>query len=179
MVPRITIFDGIVKAPFKDRQMRASGKRPRTIRQFMVEAGISVLVLAVFSLKIANYVDPSAFRLSTITRTVAVATSNMVSAVSDLPFLNSCPNALKMSDVSGGYVCVQPFASGRYASIYKTYPLVGMGREVIYPSTDQGTIRAANDLLRNVWDVPRYVSVRLPASPTWSDNSYDVDYWRF
>ena len=164
MVPRITIFGGLVKTPPKDRKE----KRPRTIRHFIVEAGISFVVLAIFSLKIANYVAPNAFRLSTITQTVSVATDNTVSAISNLPFLNSCPSALKMSDVSGGYVCVQPFASGQYASIYKAYPLVGMGREVIYPSTDQGTIQAANYLLQNVWDVPRYASVRLPASPTWS-----------
>jgi hypothetical protein len=175
MVPRITIFGGLVKTPPKDRKE----KRPRTIRHFIVEAGISFVVLAIFSLKIANYVAPNAFRLSTITQTVSVATDNTVSAISNLPFLNSCPSALKMSDVSGGYVCVQPFASGQYASIYKAYPLVGMGREVIYPSTDQGTIQAANYLLQNVWDVPRYASVRLPASPTWSENPYDANYWRF
>jgi hypothetical protein len=145
----------------------------------MIEIGVSFLVLAIFSLKIADYVDPNAFTLSAITQTISRATSNMVSVISNLPFLNSCPSALKMSDVSGGYVCVQPFASGQYASIYKTYPLVGMGREVIYPSTDQGKIRAANDLLHNVWDIPRYASVRLPASPTWSENPYQVNYWRF
>jgi hypothetical protein len=175
MVPRITIFGGLVKTPPEDLKE----KRPQTIRHFIVEAGISLAVLAIFSLKIANYVAPNAFRLSTITQTVSVATDNTVSAITNLPFLNSCPSALKMFDVSGGYVCVQPFASGQYASIYKTYPLVGMGREVIYPSTDQGTIQAANELLQNVWDVPRYAPVRLPASPTWSENPYDVDYWRF
>ena len=179
MVPRITTFSRLAKTPFKDRKTRVSGKRPRTMRHLIVEIGISFLVLTIFSLKIANYVDPNAFMLSTITRTISVTASNTVSAISNLPFLNSCPSALKMSDVSGGYVCVQPFASGQYASIYKTYPLVGMGREVIYSSTDQGTIQAANDLLRNVWDVPRYAPVRLPATPTWSENPYDVNYWRF
>jgi heparinase II/III-like protein len=179
MVPRITTFSRLAKTPSKDRKIRTPGKRPRTIRHFIVEIGISFLVLTIFSLKIVNYVDPNAFTLSTITRTISVAASNTVSAISNLPFLNSCPSALKMSDVSGGYVCVQPFASGQYASIYKTYPLVGMGREAIYSSTDQGTIQAANDLLRNVWDVPRYASVRLPASPTWSENPYNVNYWRF
>src|ERR1700722_12286151 len=179
MVPRITTFSGPTKTPFKDRKRRDSRKRPRTLRHFMVEAGISFLVLTIFSLKIINYVDPDAFRLSTITQTISITTKNMVSAISNLPFLNSCPSALKMSDVSGGFVCVQPFASGQYASIYKTYPLVGLGREVIYSGTDQGTIQAANDLLHNVWDVPRYAPVRMPASPTWSENAYNVNYWRF
>ena len=179
MVPRITPFKELAKTPFKDPKRRVFRKRPLTIRHFILETGISLLVLTIFSLKIANYADPNAFRLSTIAQTISVAAENMVSAISNLPFLNSCPGALKMSDVSGGYVCVQPFASGQYASIYKSYPLVGMGREVIYSSTDEGTVKAANDLLHNVWDLPRYAPVRLPASPTWSENPYNVNYWRF
>jgi hypothetical protein len=179
MAPRITTSGGLAETSLEDRKSRGFRKRPRTIRHFFVEAGISFLVLAILSLKIIDYVDPNAFILSTITRTISVSYHNLISTISNLPFLNSCPSTLKMYDVSGGYVCVEPFTSGQYTSIYESYPLVGMGREVIYSSTDEGTMQAANDLLRNVWEVPRYAPVQLPATPTWSENSYNVNYWRF
>jgi Heparinase II/III-like protein/Heparinase II/III N-terminus len=180
MASRLTTFkENTETPPSGDHERRASRKRPRTVRHLIIETAISFLVLTILILKIADYVDPNAFVLSTIARTVSAATKNLVSAIGNLPFLNSCPSTLKMSDVSGGYVCVQPFASGQYASIYKSYPLVGMGREVIYSSTDQGSVQMANDLLRNVWDVPRYSPVQLPASPTWAENPYKTYYWRF
>ena len=110
---------------------------------------------------------------------MSVVTRNTISAVSNLPFLNSCPGYLSMADVSGGYVCVPKTSAGSYAAIYKSYPLVGRGRETIYSSTDEGSLSVANDLMRNIYDVPRYHSVRLPAVPTWSEDPYSAEYWRF
>ena len=72
MVPRITPFKELAKTPFKDPKRRVFRKRPLTIRHFILETGISLRALTIFSLKIANYADPNAFRLSTITQTISV-----------------------------------------------------------------------------------------------------------
>lgn len=188
MASRITPFRGSSKKRHAGARRTATEqwsrrtpkrRRRRGARYLIFEVTISILVFGLFCLKILNYVEPDMLRLSTITQAVTAGAKSIVGMISDLPFLNSCASGLKMSDVSGGYTCVQPFASGRYASIYRSYPLVGMGREVVYSSTDQGSLPAANDLLQNVWDVPRYAPVRLPESPTWSEDPYSVNYWRF
>ncbi len=62
MVPRITPFKELAKTPFKDPKRRVFRKRPLTIRHFILETGISLLVLTIFSLKIANYADPERFQ---------------------------------------------------------------------------------------------------------------------
>jgi Heparinase II/III-like protein/Heparinase II/III N-terminus/Polysaccharide deacetylase len=143
------------------------------------EALVALAVLTVFCLKITSYADPSAFRPPVIAGAVSGAFRNTVSAISNLPFLNNCPGGLRMAEVPGGYVCAPPSVTGRYPEIYSSYPLVGGGREDIYSSTDEGTLAAASALLRNVYDLPRYPPVRLPASPTWSENNFSAAYWRF
>lgn len=49
----------------------------------------------------------------------------------------------------------------------------------MYDLVDTGTLSAANDLLNNVWDVPRYAPVTLPTPLTWSEDPYQQTYWRF
>ena len=107
------------------------------------EVFIALAVLAIFCIKIANYADPGAFRPAVIAQAVSGTVQNTVSAISNLPFLNSCPGMLKMADVAGGYVCISPSATGPYAAIYRTYPLVGSGREDIYTSTDEGSAQCS------------------------------------
>ena len=46
------------------------------------------------------------------------------------------------------------------------------GREAMYDLVDTGTLAAANDLLNNVWDVPRYQPVTLPTPLTWTEDPY-------
>jgi hypothetical protein len=157
------------------------GERPRSRRAvgyLASEVLIALAVLVIFCLKITSYADPSAFRPPVIAAALSGAFRNTVSAISNLPFLNSCPAGLRMAEVSGGYVCVPPTAAGRYAAIYGSYPLVGDGREDIYSSTDEGSVAAASALLRGIYDLPRYPPVRL-AAPTWSENGYSAAYWRF
>ena len=83
-----------------------------------------------------------------------------------------------MGDVSGGYVCLQGPQDSVYERIYASYPLVGRGRESIYSDTDQGSLQAANDLLHDQFDLPRYKPVKLRPLPTWSENPYSTIYWR-
>ncbi len=148
-------------------------------RHRMVEAVIALSVFTLFCLKITNYADPNALRPSVVAQTVSVTTNNIVSAISNLPFLNNCPRVLQMVDVTGGYVCAERSATGTYAGIYRSYPLVGKGRETIYASTDEGSVAEANDLMKNVYDVPRYRPVTLTRTPTWSENPFSAKYWRF
>jgi len=104
----------------------------RSKRHRAVEAVIALSVFTLFCLKITNYADPNALRPAVVAQTVSVTTNNIVSAISNLPFLNNCPRALRMADVAGGYVCTDSSMTGTYAQIYDTYPLVGKGRETIY-----------------------------------------------
>ena len=139
----------------------------------------AVLIIAVYALKLDNYVDPTSLRPLQIEQTAATAIHNTVSAIGNLPFLNTCPRGLTMRDVSGGYVCLTGVQRGPYTKIYDSYPLVGSGREAIYSSTDEGSVAAANDLLHNQVDLPRYRPVRLSPRVMWSGDPRSAPYWRF
>ena len=147
--------------------------------RMVLEVFFAILAVGVFCLKIANYADPAVLRPSAIRHAVATAAHNTVSAIGNLPILNDCPGGLSKNDVEGGYMCVRGSGRGQYMYIYGSYPLVGEGKESIYSSTDQGNIAAANALLHNQVDLPRYRPVQLPSLPTWSENSYSAPYWRF
>jgi hypothetical protein len=154
------------------------GIRRRTVRIF-VEVVIGLAFCGIFFFKVFSYLNPSALSPSSVGHALSLAMHNSSAYIGNLPFLNSCPSGLAMQDIPGGYVCAPEQVTGVYSDIYRTYPLVGSGRESIYASTDEGSISAANDLLRNQYDVPRYPSLKLSGLPTWSENAYSANYWRF
>ena len=47
--------------------------------------------MAIFGLKIVNYVDPHVLLSSDVGQTVALAFDNTVSAIENLPFFNAAP----------------------------------------------------------------------------------------
>lgn len=158
---------------------KAGGRRARVVRRLIFEIAVASAIIAIFFLKVLNYADPEALLSSTIGHTVALAFDNTISAVENIPFLNQCPSELSMADIPGGFVCAQGAPHGAYEAIYTSYPLVGQGRESIYASTDEGSVAAANDLLHNRFDLPRYAPVQFASLPTWSENPYRAQYWRF
>ena len=159
------------------QKSRRARKKPAGAVAFNVVT--AVLIIAVYALKIDNYVDPASLQPVEIEHTAATAIRNTVSAIGNLPFLNTCPRGLTMQDVSGGYVCLTGAQRGPYMKIYDSYPLVGGGREAIYSSTDTGSVQAANDLLHNQVDLPRYRPVRLSPQRMWSVGPRSAPYWRF
>ena len=170
MVPRIE--------PSQEHAQARKGRRRPATRIILFESIAAIIVVGIFSLKLANYITPEALRPSVISHGVATAFHNTLGAIENIPFLNSCERGYRMIDVSGGYVCARGSQNDLYDRIYDSYPLVGRGREAIYPSTDQGSVQAANDLLRNKFDLPRYKPVQLNSLPTWSENAYNAVYWR-
>ncbi len=157
--------------PYRDAARQAG--------RIAAEVMITLIVASIFFLKIFAYTDPAALSPSSVARVISLAFHNSADFISNLPILNSCPRELRMQDVSGGYVCVSSSSAGDYSQIYRFYPLVGRGIESIYAGEDGGSMSAANDLLRNQFDVPRYRPLRIPASPTWSENAYSAKDWRF
>ncbi len=142
------------------------------------EAAIALIVASIFLLKIFAYTDPSALSPSSVAQAISVAYRNSAGFISNLSILNSCPGELRMQDVSGGYVCVSSSSANDFSQIYRSYPLVGRGIESMYADEDDGSMSAANDLLHNQFDVPRYPALRMPTLPTWSENPYSAKYWR-
>ncbi len=161
-------------------ETKPSTGRGRVARRIVFETTIAILITGIFSLKIVNYVDPEALISSVVSQTIATDTDNAVRAIENIPFLHHCSGGQRLISVSGGYVCA-PGGPGNtlYDEIYTSYPLVGGGRESIYSGTDEGSIAAANDLLRDKFDVPRYQPVQYRSLPTWSENTYNASYWRF
>jgi Heparinase II/III-like protein/Heparinase II/III N-terminus len=158
---------------------RPARRRTRAwVARICFEAVAFVVVSAIFLLKIANYADPAALRPAAIGQAVATVVGSAVSRLQDLGVLGHCPSGFRKNDVTGGYVCVRGPERGPYARIYGSYPLAGGGRESIYASTDSGSIAAADALLHDRVDLPRYRAVRLRALPTWSENPYSASYWR-
>jgi Heparinase II/III-like protein/Heparinase II/III N-terminus len=165
------------------RHGRHGGKpgtsRGRLARRILFEAAIAIIITGIFALKIVNYVDPRILLSSVVGQTIDVTYDNTVSAIENLPIFNDCPGELTMKDISGGYVCAGGDSRpGKYDAIYTSYPLVGTGRESIYTGTNDGSIAAANNLLHNRFDLPRYPPAQFHSLPNWSENLYDVPYWR-
>ena len=153
--------------------------RSRTrIGHLAVQVLIVLLFGCLVGAKIYFYVYPQSLTSSSLGRSISRATHNTSSYIHNLPFLNSCSAGTRMYEVSGGFdpALRQPLAS----MTRSTRPIrwwVRAGK--LYTSTDQGTVAAANDLMRNVWDVPRYSSAKLSATPTWDEDPYSDNYWRF
>jgi peptidoglycan/xylan/chitin deacetylase (PgdA/CDA1 family) len=188
MVPRIKPEQEQVRPQeqvrlYKARRFRKArrlqrGKRRPLARRVPFEIAIAIIIGSIFTLKLANYIVPADLRPAAIRYEISTAFHNTLGAIENAPFLSTCEHEWKTINVPGGYVCVQGSQNGIYARIYDSYPLVGQGRESIYADVDQGNIGAANDLLRNRFDVPRYNPVQLGSLPTWSENPYAALYWR-
>jgi Heparinase II/III-like protein/Heparinase II/III N-terminus/Polysaccharide deacetylase len=170
MVPRL-------KGPRSATESRRPKRRIYWGR-LALEISLMLGISAVFAFKILGYADPSAVSLSSVRQTFSLAAHNAEGVVDNLPELHHCTNGLSKHDVPGGYVCATGPSSGLYSHIYRSYPLVGDDRESIYSDVDAGSVSAANDLLQNKFDVPRYKPFQLSGSPTWSENPYSADYWR-
>lgn len=53
------------------------------------------------------------------------------------------------------------------------------GPEVLYRFLNQGTRKDADLLLANRWPVTRFPDVELPPSPTWTEDPFHENFWRF
>lgn len=154
-------------------------RRWRAARYLAFDIAAAVIVCGVFLLKITNYMDPALLHPSAIRQNVLTAVHNTVSAIENIPALNHCAAGLQLQAVSGGYVCLTEPSDNVYQRIYGSYPLVGRGRESIYVNSEEGTVAAADALLRNQVEVARYAPVSFPSLPTWSEDPYHAGYWRF
>ena len=52
-------------------------------------------------------------------------------------------------------------------------------RELVYPWLSEGDIATADLIMSGVWDLPRFDPVELTYPPTWTEDPYDENYWRF
>lgn len=82
--------------------------------------------------------------------------------------------------------CARPAARVEPTGVLKPVPVADRasmplpsGRESIYTLVNAGSIAAADQILRDVWPVPRYEPVALPSTLTWHENPYASKYWRF
>ena len=83
--------------------------------------------------------DPGSLRWSAISTAVTTAYANTVSAICESAPAEQLSRRAAIGATSPAGTCARRLrASGRYAEIYATYPLVGRGRETVYPSTDRG-----------------------------------------
>jgi hypothetical protein len=52
-------------------------------------------------------------------------------------------------------------------------------RELVYPWLGEGDTATADLIRSGVWDLPRFDPVELAFPPTWAEDPYDENYWRF
>ncbi|MFP2932912.1 alginate lyase family protein [Pyxidicoccus sp. 3LG] len=52
-------------------------------------------------------------------------------------------------------------------------------RELMYGFLDEGTLEDADLILKDLWPVPRFEPVQLPASLTWTEDPFQEKYWQF
>ncbi len=53
------------------------------------------------------------------------------------------------------------------------------GKEIAYIELDEGDLESADLIMEDKWPVPRYEPVQLPNPPTWREDPYGENYWRF
>jgi hypothetical protein len=68
--------------------------------------------------------------------------------------------------------------SNVYNEIYQLYPKSAGGSEVIYSSLDEGNFKIADNILNDMYEVPRFNAVELK-NLTWKEDPYTDQYWRF
>jgi peptidoglycan/xylan/chitin deacetylase (PgdA/CDA1 family) len=92
----------------------------------------------------------------------------------------SCKEGEIKIAVPGGTVC-RPANTDNYKwiSIFDKYPLSGQGKEVLYDFFNEENVDAADKMLTNYWEIPRYDGVQLAGLPTWNEDPYNERYWRF
>ena len=52
-------------------------------------------------------------------------------------------------------------------------------RAMVYPWLAEGEAATADLIRSGVWDLPRFNPVELPFPPTWTEDPYGENYWRF
>ncbi len=82
--------------------------------------------------------------------------------------------------------CAQTVAPAEPTSVLKPPPEpvsavdgpLPLGRESVYELFNQGSLAVADEMLRDVWRLPRFAPVTL-SPPTWHEDPYKQKYWRF
>ena len=137
------------------------------------------LVAVLLGLKVLAYLHPGSVGVGSAVGLVSSAESAVSTRIENTPFLHGCPATQRQIVLPGGWLCAarQPPRTA-WAAAYEAYPLDPGGRDRVYRSTASGTIAAADDLMRGVFDISRYAPVHIGRRPTWTEDPYHSVYWR-
>jgi hypothetical protein len=137
-------------------------------------------ILVLLGLKVLAYVRPGTVGIGRGLALVRHVEHGVTNWYANAPFLHSCPPGRRKLTIAGSWLCVPPEAPATaYTRIYETYPADSGGLAQVYHSTGNGTMSAADDLMRGVFDLARFEPVLIGATPTWRENPYNSRYWRF
>jgi Heparinase II/III-like protein/Heparinase II/III N-terminus len=84
---------------------------------------------------------------------------------------------LVAADCSGGGGERPQAPRGRVAA--EPEAALAFGRESMYRLLNVGSLKVADQLLEDVWALPRHPPVRLQTPLTWTEDPYQETYWRF
>jgi hypothetical protein len=146
---------------------------------YFVEAAFFVLVLAIFGFKITGYLHADIFNPVNWAHGVEKGYDRTSYKVSELKYFGKCPPGEQKIDVGQEYLCRQPVKTSVYQKIYDTYPRDPGGKEAMYPYLNNWSQQKADDLLNNTYDIDRYKPLKLTGEPTWTEDPYQDQYWRF
>ncbi len=135
---------------------------------------------AIFALKTLNYLRPKDVRPHEVASLVHRFDAYIDALVRNASFLHHCDRPTRMISVPGGWQCAAPVADGTpYDRIFRTYPTASEGKAHVYASTRSGSAEAGAALLNGLVSVDRYRPVAIGLHPTWSEDPYHSNYWRF
>ena len=63
--------------------------------------------------------------------------------------------------------------------VSSTQQPLALGRESAYELFNRGDLSAAEDLVHDVWQLPRFAPAALPTPLSWHEDPYKQKYWRF
>jgi hypothetical protein len=100
-------------------------------------------------------------------------------AIKEQKFKDACGQAEVRVVVQGGYLDRDHADPSIWLTIYDTYPLSANGKEAIYGFLDNGSIKVADQQLKDYYTVDRFDPVKIKPPITWQEDPYIDKYWRF
>ncbi len=157
------------------KKVRRFFRRPSTR---WIEVGVFILLLLIFIIKTTNYIHWDVLSPAHVADSIKKTFVLTKRDIAELKYFKKCPEGEIKVDIGMSYLCRGETSPGVDQKIYDTYPIHGNGREIIYPSLDDGDIQSANDFVNNKIDISRYDTVSLPDDPQWDEDPYNDRYWR-
>ncbi|MDB5168462.1 MAG: hypothetical protein JWO55_720 [Candidatus Saccharibacteria bacterium] len=154
-------------------------KEPKVKYLFFAELVVFLVVILIFTVKIANYFGVETFKIKNVAENISSYTNKELEYHSQNKLFRQCPDKLQKIDVGRSYVCRSDTEENESVRIYDTYDKISNEREYIYGEAARGNLEEARLLVdESKFDFGRNEPTKIE-NITWREDPYNDRYWRF